>query len=112
MATMAPRLPLPACGERSTAEGGRVRGALRADGSCYDFKNTVHIFQNIMIPETQDAIVVLGQPSIADAIHFAVSVLSAIDLNNHTRFPTDEIDDVGTNWLLANKLSIFDRPRA
>jgi hypothetical protein len=89
-----------------------VRGTLHADGGCDDLQNAVHIFQNIMIPETQDAVVVLIQPSIADTICFAVSVLSAIDLDNYSRFPAQEIDDVATDRLLANKLSIFDRPRA
>jgi hypothetical protein len=89
-----------------------VRGTLHADSGCYDLQNAIHIFQNVMIPESQDTVVVLRQPSVTDAIRFAVSMLSAIDLNNHPRFPTDEIDDIGTNRLLANKLTVFKRSRA
>jgi hypothetical protein len=91
--------------------GGRVRGALRADSGYNDLQNAVHVFQNVVIPEPQDTVVVLGQPSIADTICFAVSVLSAIHLYNHPRFPADKIDHVGTDRLLANELAAFNRPR-
>jgi hypothetical protein len=35
-----------------------------------------------MIPELHDTVVVLRQPSVADAIRFAVRMLPAIELNN------------------------------
>ena len=91
--------------------GGRVRGTLRADSGCYDFEDAVHILQNIVIPESQDSVVVLSQPPVADAVRFTVSVLPTIDLQNQTRFPADKIDNVRANRLLANELAAFDRSR-
>jgi hypothetical protein len=86
-----------------------VRGTLHADSGCYDLKNAVHIFQTVMIPESQDAIVVLSQPSVANSILLVVRMLATIDLDNESRFPADEIDDVGADRLLANELAAFDR---
>ena len=64
-----------------------MRGTLHTDSGCYDLQNAVHIFHNFMISELQDAIVMLGQPSVTGAIRFAVSVLPAIDLDNQSHFP-------------------------
>jgi hypothetical protein len=64
-----------------------------------------------MIPETHNAVVVLRQPPISDAVLFVIAMLAAVDLDDQSRFPADEIDNVGANWLLANKLLSFNRPR-
>ena len=61
-----------------------------------------------MIPESQDTVVVVGQPSVANTIRFAVSVLSAIKLDNHSRFAAYEVNHVWPDRLLANKLTTFN----
>ena len=91
--------------------GGRVRGTLHADSSGYDFEHASDIAQHFMIPESQDAVVVLRQPSVADAICFAVSVLSTIDLYDQSRFSAHEVNNVTTDRLLANELATLNRSR-
>jgi hypothetical protein len=88
-----------------------VRGTLRVDGGCYDLKDASRVSQHFTIPESQDTVVVLRQPSVADAIRFALRVLSTIDLDDQSRLSAYKIDNVGTDRLLPNELKPFDRSR-
>jgi hypothetical protein len=88
-----------------------VRGRLGTQSVCNRFQHTLHIAHDIVVPEPQNAIVMLLQPSIAHAITFIVSMLPAIQLDNQSSFPTNKICNVGTDWLLPNKFVTIDRSR-
>jgi hypothetical protein len=48
---------------------------------------------------------------VTNAITFAFGVLSAIDFNDQTPFPADEIRDVGPNRLLPDEFHSIKRTR-
>jgi hypothetical protein len=76
------------------------------------FQNTVHIGQNIIVPKPQDAVVALLKPSIANPVLVAIGMLAAINLDNNSLVPANEIDDIAANRLLANELAAADGTRS
>ena len=108
---MGARLSLPACGERSVpAEGGnRVRGRVGGEGIGYSLQDAIHIARYLMIPETQDAVVVFVQPLIPHDVPFAVRVLAAIDFDDQLFLTANKIHDKAAEGLLAHKFVAFYR---
>ena len=88
---------------------GRIALAIRVRGSFVKcdrnrFKNARHVAQDLIIPESQDAVVVVDKPFVADSITSTVCVLPAINLNDEATFAAGEVNGVGTHRLLSNKL--------
>jgi hypothetical protein len=52
------------------------------------------------------------EPSVADGIARVCRVLAAINFNDETFFPTDEIGNVRTNWFLPYEFEAAEGPRA
>jgi hypothetical protein len=88
----------------------RVRGSLRERGrNC--FQNTRHIAQHIVVPESQNTVVVIGQPFVADYIAGIFRVLATIHLNNETSFTTNKINRVRPDRLLPDKFVTIEATR-
>ena len=80
-----------------------MRGHIRIQCARYRLENTLDIGHDIVIPDTQNSIVVLTQPTITRSIGKAVRVLAAVNFDNQTFFSADEIDDVAANSVLSNE---------
>jgi hypothetical protein len=76
------------------------------------FQNARDIAQDIVVPESQNSIIVIGKPLIAQYIMPVFSMLPAIHLNNETRFAANEIDRVWTDRFLPNKFVAIERARS
>jgi hypothetical protein len=87
-----------------------VRGTIR-ERSRDRFQNARDIAQDIVIPETQNPVVVAGQPLIADHVMRVVSVLPAIHLNNETGFATNKVHGIWADRFLPNKYVTIERAR-
>jgi hypothetical protein len=97
-------------------EEGYVRAANEAEGSAFDFssrlqhaqnrfQNNIHITQNIVIPEPQYGKALRFKPAGSGRIaHHLFQVLPAINFNHHAALEANEIDDIGTQRLLALEL--------
>jgi len=92
----------PRAGRGRIALAIRVRGSLRERSRDY-FKNARHIAQHIVIPEPQNTVVVIDKPFVANGILRVVGALAAIDFNDATMFPANQINCVRTDRLLANE---------
>jgi hypothetical protein len=87
-----------------------VRGTIRERGR-NRFQNARDITQDIVVPETQDPIVVIGKPLIADHVMPVVSMLPAIHLNDETGFAANKVDGVWSDRFLPNKFVTIERAR-
>ena len=58
------------------------------------FENAIEIGQNIIIPEADHGITVLGQYCCANPICSPLCMLAAIKLDDEIGFPTGEVGDV------------------
>jgi hypothetical protein len=94
LATPSPRL---------RGEGG-VRGRCRRRCREDCLPNPFNISQNFVVPETQHAMTMFDEPSVADGVAFVISMLAAIDLNDNTFLSADKIGGVGPDRLPAHKL--------
>jgi hypothetical protein len=92
----------PLAGRGRIALAIRVRGSLSKRGR-YRFKNTRHVATDIVVPKSQDSVVVIGKPFVTNGVARIVRMLSAIDLNNETAFAANKVDRVRTDRFLANK---------
>ena len=81
-----------------------MRGRFRR--RCFEdrFPNPFEISQHLIIPEAQDAIAVIGQPTIPNSVAFVCCMLTPIHLDYEPLLSANEVDDVGADWLLSNEL--------
>jgi hypothetical protein len=98
------RLPLPACGERVGVRG-RCRGRCGKDCVPHPFD----ILQDFIVPETKDAVAVLYEPSIAQGVAVAFSVLAAIDLDHESFLSTNKIDNIWPDRFLPHEFESSQR---
>ena len=87
-----------------------MRGTIRERGR-NSFQNAGDIAQDIVVPETQNPIIVIGKPLVADHVVGVVSMLPAIDLNDQTSFAAYKVNRVWANRLLPNKFVTVERAR-
>ena len=80
----------------------RVRGSFRKR-SRNIFKNARQVAENVVVPKSQNTVVVIDKPFVANHVARVVGVLTSIQLNNETTFTADKVDSVGTDRLLPNK---------
>jgi hypothetical protein len=93
----------PLAGRGRIASAIRVRESFRERGrDC--FKHTRHVEPNVIIPESQDAIIAFDKPFVADHVTRIIRMLASVHLNNETPFAADEINRVWTNRLLSDEL--------
>ncbi len=75
--------------------------------------HAIDVFQNLVVPETQNPMSLLLQPAGADRVILDLeSVLPAVDLNNEFLFRAKEIDHVWSNGLLPPEPSVIDLAQA
>ena len=88
----------------------RVRG-IRRKGGLDGFDNARHVSQYVIIPESQNAIVVIGKPFIANFIARIFGMLSTVQLDYKASFATNKVDRVRSNRFLPNKLDSIQPSR-
>jgi hypothetical protein len=99
----APRLHLsPLAGRGRIALAIRVRGSFSKRGD-YRFKNTWHIAQDVVVPKSQDAIIVIDQPFVPNCVTWVIGVLASIHLDDKTVVAADKVDCVRTKRLLPDE---------
>jgi hypothetical protein len=87
----------------------RVRGRLCVQGAYDCLQHATHVSEHVVVPESQNAIVAIDQPSLADGIARISRMLAAVDLNDQAPFSTYKIDDIRPNGFLADKLESGQR---
>ena len=76
-----------------------------------DLHNAIRVFQNIVVPESQDAIAALIQPVRSHGIFCGLfAVLSAVHFDNEPCIKANEVDDIGTDWCLAAEAMAVNLP--
>ena len=100
----------PRAGRGRIALAIRVRGSFRERGR-NRFKNACHIAQDIVVPKSQNAVVVIDKPFVANHIARIVGVLASIHLNNESTFAADQINCVRTDRLLPDELVTVEAAR-
>jgi hypothetical protein len=63
-----------------------VKGRFRAQSVSNCFQYTIQVVHNVAIPESQNSIVVLAQPLIAQQVARIVNVLAAVDFKDQSLF--------------------------
>ena len=101
----------PRAGRGRIALAIRVRGALGKRGG-YRFENASHVAQNIVVPESQNAVPVIDKPFVANRVARVVRVLASIDFNDESAFAADQIDGVRTDRLLPDEFVTFEATRS
>jgi len=92
----------PLAGRGRIASAIRVRGSLRKRGdNC--FKYARQVVQNVIVPESQDAIVVRSKPFVANGVALVIRMLSAVNFDNKASFATNKVDSVGANRFLPDE---------
>jgi hypothetical protein len=92
----------PPAGRGRIAPAIRVRGALRERGDdC--FNHPTHIAKHIVVPKSQDPVIMISKPFVTGNITRVVSVLPSIDFNSETTFAANKIDGVRTDRFLPNE---------
>jgi hypothetical protein len=96
---------------------GRIASAIRVRGSIRDcadnrFKNARQIMQNVIVPESQDAIVVVSEPFVANDVTPTIGLLPALNFDNKAGVATDEVNGIWPNRLLPDKLVSIQSPGA
>jgi hypothetical protein len=100
----------PRAGRGRIALAIRVRGSFR-ELSRNDFKNTRHVAEDVIVPKSQDAIVMIGEPFVANHIARVIGMLATVYLNNETTLAADKINCVRANRLLPNELVTIEPAR-
>jgi len=93
----------PLAGRGRIASAIRVRGSLRERGR-NGFENARQILRDIIIPKPQNTIIVICKPFVANRITLAISMLSAVHLDNQAAFTTNEVDRVRPDRFLSDEL--------
>ena len=83
----------PPAGRGRIASAIRVRGSIHKRGS-NRIENAGQIARYIVVPESQDTVIVVGKPFIANGVALTVGVLSTVDLYNQAAFTTDKVHGV------------------
>jgi hypothetical protein len=100
----------PLAGRGRIALAIRVRGSLRKRGRD-DFKHARHTEQDVVIPESQDAIIVPDKPLVADHVARAIRVLPAIHFDNKAPFAANQINRVRPYGFLPDELIAVEASR-
>ena len=88
--------------KRGSASGRvRQRSAERIEDG---IEHAFAVFDDVDVPEAQHAIAMLAEPDVSRCVVvLPFGMLSAIDFDHEVALQADEIDDVGTDGMLAPK---------
>jgi hypothetical protein len=101
----------PHAGRGRIALAIRVRGALRKRGSD-GFKHARHVPQHVVIPKSQNPVIVVGEPFVTNYVPRIVRMLPSIDFNDEAAFAANQVDRIKTNRLLSNELKSIQPTRS
>jgi hypothetical protein len=101
----------PLAGRGRIASAIRVRGSFRK-GAGDRFQDARRVSEDVVVPKSQDAIVMIDKPFVANRIVRAVCVLSSIHFDYETTFTADKVDCVWTNRFLPDKLVSIEPTRS
>jgi len=87
-----------------------VRGRVHGQSVHYGLKHAVDILKHLIVPEAQNSVTLLCQPSIASCITLVERMLPTVEFDNQIVFTTHEINNVSSNRLLTDKLVSADPP--
>src|SRR5215203_3204904 len=115
--TPMPVIHLPPCGGGRVGEADRVRGETPCQAFArvlrqpfepeprrHGMLNAGRMIENLVIPELQDAETARLQPGVPLGIVGAVSVLSAVELDDELPLEADEVHDVAAELFLTAEL--------
>jgi hypothetical protein len=88
-----------------------VRGRWRRRCGKDYVPNAFDISEHFIVPESQYAIAMTREPSIADGVAWIGLVLPAVHFDE-TLFAADEVNDVGADWFLSHELETAESSRA
>ncbi|MDB5610710.1 MAG: hypothetical protein JWP25_7610 [Bradyrhizobium sp.] len=100
----------PRAGRGRIALAIRVRGSLRKLAH-NRFKNSRYIAQHIVVPESQNTIIMIEKPFVAHYIARVFGVLASIDLNNEATIAADKVDRVWTYRILPDEFVSIEPTR-
>ncbi len=98
------------CGRRDVPSPRLRRGGVGGGGSirvqrCIDCReNAGHVFKDVVIPETQHAIAVGFKILRAHLIRGTIGMLTAVELDNESRFVTGKVSEIRTDGRLTAKM--------
>jgi hypothetical protein len=92
----------PLAGRGRIALAIRVRGSLRERGG-NGFENSRHVTQDVIIPKSQDPVIVIGKPFVSNHVTRVVGMLSSVQLDDQPVLAADKINYVTTNRILTNE---------
>jgi len=81
-----------------------VRGSFQEQGAQDEFQNAFGIRKHIVIPEPQNAVIVIPQPPITHEIALIDCMLPSVHLDHQSTVAADEIRDIRPDRLLTDKL--------
>ena len=64
---------------------------------------TRRIFQHVIVPKSKHGKAFAAQKSVAAGVCIAFRVLATVRFDDQSTIKTDEVDDVGINYLLATE---------
>jgi hypothetical protein len=105
-------------GEEATPATPSARVALlsqQAEFCVHRHQHAIKVVANLPVPAAKDSIPFGCQPSCATTIAGGddwVVVLNAIDLDDETTFQANEVNDIGTDWVLSSKAQTVSAPLA
>jgi len=66
--------------------------------------DVIAVFQDLVVPEAQDAETLCAEEGVAVEVATVLGVLASVDFDDEFRLEADEIKDVATQWYLAAEL--------
>ena len=70
-------------------------------GDCLQY--SVSVFNHVVVPEAQGAIAMIAKPLVANYVAFVFGMLSAIDFDDQSLFPANEVHDVRSDGFLPDE---------
>ncbi len=81
-----------------------MRGRLLKQSTQYELRHTFRIRHHIVVPDSHYAIPTISEPLIPNDVPLATCMLTSIQFHDQSAITADEIDNVGTDRLLAHEL--------
>ena len=101
----------PLAGRGRIASAIRVRGTLY-EGCCNRIEDAHQIARNVIVPKSQNSVIVFRKPFVANNIAAIVRVLTTIHLDNEATLSTNEVRNVRAHRLLPDEFMPVQPARA
>ena len=101
----------PLAGRGRIASAIRVRGSFRKGGG-NDLKHAGQIAEHLVIPKSQDPVIVTAEPFIANGVARTTGMLASVYFDNEAGLSTNKVDDIKTERLLSDEFLTTQPARA